>query len=294
MKMKRFVLSYLVVTVIFLTGSFASAAERIAYSHLTDGYWQIWVMDPDGGQRQQVTFSQFDKRNPTWVKHQKSILFRTHNGQLYLTDLGSSNERPILSTFNNLSNPHYNEARDEIVFIRFVPDTSDASELWKAGLADQTPQMLTFDHGPKYHPSFSHDGSKITFSKADEKNFYHIWVMDSNGAQQRQITSGEGFDFLPYFSPEQNQIVFTSNHKNNNYDIYTVDVETGEVHQLTMDIGLDTSGSFSLDGERIVFVSNRTGSRQIWTMKKDGSDPRPVTHDSNESIDPVWIDLAEE
>ena len=40
---------------------------------------------------------------------------------------------------------------------------------------------------------------------------------------------------------------------------------------------LETFPSWAPDGRHIVFESTRTGTRQIWTMLADGSDPHQIT-----------------
>jgi len=49
------------------------ATEKILYSHLTDDHWQVWMMDADGSNNEQVTFSLSDKRDPTWMRGQNEL-----------------------------------------------------------------------------------------------------------------------------------------------------------------------------------------------------------------------------
>jgi len=52
----------------------------------------------------------------------------------------------------------------------------------------------------------------------------------------------------------------------------------------------DKHPSFSRDGSRIVFWSNRlTGTRQLWIMNVDGSQPRRLLDSPYNDWDPVWI-----
>jgi Tol biopolymer transport system component len=48
--------------------------------------------------------------------------------------------------------------------------------------------------------------------------------------------------------------------------------------QLTNDSGIDTNAVWSPDGQTITWSSDRNGGFQIWTMNKDGSNKRQITH----------------
>lgn len=51
----------------------------------------------------------------------------------------------------------------------------------------------------------------------------------------------------------------------------------------------DSYPHLSPDGTQVVFHSNRTGSRQVWIMNADGSDPRVLTDFGSEGAEtPMW------
>jgi TolB protein len=57
--------------------------------------------------------------------------------------------------------------------------------------------------------------------------------------------------------------------------------------QLTKASGKNENPSWAPDGVHIAFTSNRGGSYQIWTMLADGSQPRQLTTQGNNSS-PAW------
>lgn len=62
-------------------------------------------------------------------------------------------------------------------------------------------------------------------------------------------------------------------------DLYTLPVAGGRATPLTHGPGYDAHPRYSPDGRQIVFVSDRAGGEDVWLMRADGSEPRPITRD---------------
>jgi Tol biopolymer transport system component len=61
-------------------------------------------------------------------------------------------------------------------------------------------------------------------------------------------------------------------------EIWEVPLRGGQAHSIAPSTRQDHSAQYSPDGKTIGFVSYRSGSRELWTMHADGSDPRQLTH----------------
>ena len=272
----------------------ADAKEAIVFSRQTDGYWQIWTMDPDGSHQRVVTSSKIDKRDPVWIQSGKGIAFRTNNGELFTVGLNGDKEKEILTNFKSINNPHYCETTGEVVFVRFDPRTQDASNIWKTDLDGKKAVVLTRDSMLKYQPAFSVDGAKVAFVRADPKTLaHHIWLIDADGSHPRQLTHKTGFSTLPSFSPDGKRVTFTSNYQDGNYEIYILNVENLQITRVTHYPGLDTHSRFSRDGQKLVFVSDRGGNQQVWVMDIDGKNAKQLTSGTEESINPSWGEIRE-
>jgi len=72
-------------------------------------------------------------------------------------------------------------------------------------------------------------------------------------------------------------------------DIYTLPLEGGEARALASGIAWQMQPTYSPDGSRIAFTSDAGGGDNLWVMKSDGSEPRPVTKETFRLLNsPAW------
>lgn len=72
-------------------------------------------------------------------------------------------------------------------------------------------------------------------------------------------------------------------------DIYTLPIAGGEAKALTHGVAWDMQPRYSPDGKSIAFTSDRGGGDNLWVMKRDGSDPQPVTQEKFRLLNsPAW------
>ncbi|EAU61689.1 conserved hypothetical protein, partial [Stigmatella aurantiaca DW4/3-1] len=72
-------------------------------------------------------------------------------------------------------------------------------------------------------------------------------------------------------------------------DLYTLPIAGGEAKALTTGAAWDMQPRYSPDGASIAFTSDRGGGDNLWIMKRDGSDSRPVTQESFRLLNsPTW------
>ncbi len=96
-----------------------------------------------------------------------------------------------------------------------------------------------------------------------------------------------GYVIDPAWSPNGQLVAFSWRRPSGNYDIYAMDIVSHQLVELTRDEGRNERPSWAPDGRHLVFESTRTGTRQIWSMLADGSQPRQLTYQGqNES--PNW------
>ena len=98
------------------------------------------------------------------------------------------------------------------------------------------------------------------------------------------FTTTEGTWMNLDVSPDGQEIVFDLLG-----DLYVVPATGGKAKRLTSGPAFDVQPRFSPDGTRIAFTSDRAGGDNLWTMKRDGSDPKQVTKETFRLLNgPAW------
>jgi Tol biopolymer transport system component len=114
-------------------------------------------------------------------------------------------------------------------------------------------------------------------------------VMDlADGRLSRITDSFPVYDSWLGFHPTDSTFVVCSR-KDGDAELYVIDASGREHARLTDNGFRDCDPDWSPDGRWIAFHSDRSGDYEIWVMRADGSDPRPITASPGSDLGPVWI-----
>ena len=254
--------------------SWSPDGTRIVFMSDRDGHvpkgdvlptFEIYVMDADGGNQQNLTNDPSHDMYPAWSPDGKRIAFTSYrDGHVH-----AIHGRPT-------------------------------AEIYVMDADGGNPQHLTNDLNDDRYPSWSPDGKRIVFSSERDGHFIgefeitssEIYLMDADGGNQQKLTENRKNDFSPSWSPDGKRIAFSSDRKGDfvNSEIYVMDADGGNQQKLTENRDWDYAPSWSPDGKRIAFSSDGDNKQaDIYVMDADGGNPQNLTNHLRNDVSPAWF-----
>ena len=279
MRFGRTLVSFIGLTVMLISselwiiGELAAQGSRIVFTHLGFDNFEIYVMDADGGNRENLSNHPVHDEEPDWSPDGTKIAFvsrRTGEYQIYVMDADGKNQIRLTDGPETNWEPDWSPDGQRIAFsvspnfnvgvVRHIA-VMDADGNNRVRYEDQTMQ-----------PDWSPDGGQIAFvSWRDGGN--EIYVMDVDGQGLERVTHDLAGKWNPSFSPDGGQIAYHASHEEFNH-IYVVGVDGKNLKRLTHNQENHWGPTWSPDGGAIAYASSNVGfptGAKIHLMTADGN-----------------------
>jgi Tol biopolymer transport system component/tRNA A-37 threonylcarbamoyl transferase component Bud32 len=125
--------------------------------------------------------------------------------------------------------------------------------------------------------TWSADGRHLVLS-ANQQGVRRLWKVPVSGGALEQIAIAGEDAYYPSISPRTGRLSFVRQVHDWDFARATIAGSTiSEVVPFPSSPRLDLDPAFSPDGRRLAFISERSGAREVWVSKADGTEPRQLT-----------------
>ena len=268
-----------------LTGETGPFTGKIAFVSKRTGTKEIYLMDYDGKNVQQVTKNRSINLNPDFFPNGREIVYTTYknrNPDLYRRELYTGTEAKV-STQRGLNVTAAVSPSGDRIALAMSKDGH--SQIYTVTPQGKLNGRLTNSPGLDVSPSWSPDGRQIAFV-SDRLGKPQIFIMNADGSGVRRLTTGGGYNVEPRWSPKGNVIAYCRQ-MGGGFQIFLVNPDGSGTVQITSE-GSNEHPRWSPDGRFITFSSTRGGKESIYVMRADGSGQTKVSRSGASDSHPAW------
>ncbi len=299
----------------------AARSDRISFASNSEGNFDIYVMDTNGGNLRLLTNHPTDERDPTWSPDGRFLAYTSNRDgdfKIYIMDTRTGEHRRLTNREEREWTPAWSPDGKWIAFVsgnhEFIPGVKIdiTTNIYKADINGAHLVQLT-DRGTNLGPAWSPDTQQIAFvsyHRGDERK--GIYVMNADGRRLRRIDDKQvqALDGIIQgecaWSPDGKQIAFSMVvPRDDSMHLYVIDVDGKNFRQLTQ--GTPILGN--KDGARfpeirqpawspnrnwIAYVyENAPGNADIYVIDAMGNGRgKPLMKGGGRDLYPAWVPEA--
>lgn len=271
---------------VLLTGHQGINTSRIVFISDATGKKEVWTMDYDGENREQITHYNSITLLPRWCPHSRDIIYTSYvhgNPDLFRYNANEKTHTPLSIRQGLNTAASFSPDGERIAITLTIRGNPEICLLNAEG---KFLQQCTDNYSLDTAPSFSPDGKKIVFI-SDRAGTPQVYAMDPDGGHTTQLTFDATAKDSPEWSPTGESIVYTSNSAGNK-NICVVDCVTTNVQQLTNKSGNNENPTWAPDGRFICCSSTRNGKAELFVMRADGSNQQRMVDMKGNASSPKW------
>jgi Tol biopolymer transport system component len=243
-------------------------SSKIAYSAFADSWYRnIWVMNSDGSNKNQLTFGSVVDDAPAYSPDGTKIVFMRYGlrgidgSDLMMINADGSNIQQLTSTGLHRGQPRWSHGGQRLAFYYGgAGTTTNEIHIMNAdGTNEVTVASGTY---PVMNPYWSPDDTKLVYTMDDG-----IWTVNTSPPYQKTRLFQTSLPTMyAVFSPDGKYIMYASGvyGQLQLQDLYLIDIYGNFIAQLTHDTKFGYIFDWSPDGQYIAYNSKSSGNWDIW------------------------------
>ena len=269
-----------------LTGDEGDFNTRIAFISKKNSQADIYTINYDGSEMQNVTNHQSIVIGPRWSPDGRYLAFTSYkNGRPegYIRNLKNGIDKKVAS-FDGLNlcgsfSPDGNK-------LLLTLSKEGNEEIYVLEIDSMKLTRITHNYSIDVSPTWSPDGKRIAFV-SNRSGSPQIFVMDADGNNTKRITFEGNYNSSPSWSPRGGRIAYEGL-IDGKFQIFSIDEEGNNLLQLTFDNARNEYPSWSPSGRQIVYSSKINSKNKICIMNANGLNVRVLMESTNSSLMPAW------
>jgi serine/threonine protein kinase/Tol biopolymer transport system component len=209
---------------------------------------------------------------------------------LIVADADGTNGREILAAAGgrHIHWPTWSRDGRSVYFIHtYQPWNTEQSEIYRVTAAGGAPEPVVRSIRRAVYP-VPLPGGDLLFSANPESVDLGLWWQPGRGGPAVPLTTGLGEYMEPRLSSDGRRLVAMVLEQRQSLVEIDVRSRRPAVRPLTDGYGGDIDPSYDPASDRIVFSSTRSGHRNLWIARQDGTDARPLTSETVSDWHPIF------
>jgi Tol biopolymer transport system component len=278
------------VAVLSFISLMGAQSGRIAFVSDRTGTWQIYTMNPDGSDQDQITNlapTDDDGLFPHISPNGQKIIFAYNNGEgpdLYVINVDGTGLTQLTKDHGSFF-PCWSPDGRHIAFTMNSKVGTGVIAIMTANGSGKR-RILTTDRWGSVAPIYTPKGKQMVFQSEMGGFVSAAWIMNADGSHQHRLTQPALKAAASSISPDGKRVLILDNLNSPpaiRNEIFEMNLDGSRLKRLAPlpSFHHDLWPSYSPDGSKIAFVSDRSssditeftyGTFDIFTMNSDGSE----------------------